>query len=68
VGNRVGQQLEGESLAFDPSSALGADAVEQLRGPVSPETAGRAAGDELRQDEVSGDNVAARWVHGPTRR
>jgi hypothetical protein len=36
----VGQQVEGESLAFDPSSALGADAVEQLRGPVSPRDGG----------------------------
>jgi hypothetical protein len=45
----IGQQLECESLAFDPRGPVGVDAAQQLRGPIGSETAGRAAGDELSQ-------------------
>jgi hypothetical protein len=48
----IGHKLQGETLAFDPRGPVRADAAQQLRGPLRPETAGRAAGDELSQPHV----------------
>jgi hypothetical protein len=45
----VGHKLQGEAFAFDPGSTRGAYAAQQPGGPIRPETAGRAAGDELSQ-------------------
>jgi hypothetical protein len=45
----IGHKLEGEPPAFDRSRPLGAGAAQQPGGPLRPETAGRAAGDELTQ-------------------
>jgi hypothetical protein len=48
----IGQQLEGEPPAFDRSRPLRAGAAQQPGGPLGPETAGRAAGDELSQGHM----------------
>ena len=60
----VGQQLQGETLAFDPSSTLGVDAAQQLGSAVSPETAGAPPATSSRNATCSRQ---AAWVRKATR-
>jgi hypothetical protein len=60
----VGQQLESETLAFDPSSTLGADVAQQLRSLVSPEASG-APPAMISRSATCSRQVA--WVRKATR-